>query len=162
MASEYAFERNPGSVLFAAPTRTGEVSRSVLVVKDPSLTKQKLKKDFGHRIPELFEACLNFARPSRSTATNNNVPLRTRSAYQASSITTQEAVDIIDLANDLCHTVALHLLKHHSRPRNVNSGQGLSHCRGHESHCRRGLPTCIAPQAPQPDEKGVWGETHVV
>jgi hypothetical protein len=119
MASEYAFERNPGSVLFAAQQGPEKFLKALLVVKDPSLTEQKLKKDFGHRIPDLFEACLHFDTAfekyrARITMFHYGQEVR----YQASSITTQEAVDIIDLAHDLCHTVALHLLQHHSRPRN--------------------------------------------
>ncbi len=58
MASEYAFERNPGSVLFAAQQGPEKFLKALLVVKDPSLTEPKLKKKFNHKIPLLFDACV--------------------------------------------------------------------------------------------------------
>ena len=114
MASEYDLNRNPGSVLFVAQQGPEKYFKALLVVTNPVLTDHDLKNKFGHRISALFEACrsiepkLELYRDQMAILTFGQ-----QVRYQSLRISLQKAVEIIDLAHDLCHTVAMHLLSRH-------------------------------------------------
>jgi hypothetical protein len=116
MACEYALHRNPGSVLFVAQQGPEKYMKALLTVNDPLMTEDQLRNKFGHKLPTLFGACVQIERglePHRHRITMLDYGPRVR--YHSSPMMQQEAVDIIDLAHDLCQVVALHLLRHYPR-----------------------------------------------
>jgi hypothetical protein len=111
MAAEYALDRNPGSVLFVAQQAPEKYFKALLVVDNPLLTDGQLRNKFGHNMRVLFDACAKIEtglERHRSSVSKFDYGPEVR--YQSSKMTLRQAVDIIDLAHDICHTVALHLL----------------------------------------------------
>jgi len=111
MACECSLDRNPGSVLFVAQQGPEKYLKALLVVDDPALTDDQLRKDYNHKMLAILEACIRIE--PRLERYRNRIELLNfgpQVRYQSSPITPQKAVEIIDLAHDISHTVALHLL----------------------------------------------------
>src|SRR5262249_31005752 len=84
--------------------------KAMMLVDDPALTEEDLRKKFNHRIPKLLEKCVqidpSFARFQEHVHLLDYGP---DVRYHRKAVSTRKVVAITDLAHALCHAVAKRL-----------------------------------------------------
>jgi hypothetical protein len=104
--------RTPDAVLFSIQQGPEKYLKALLSACDLNLTETDLKKRFGHKLPKLLESCA--AVDPRFSEFDGRIGLLDYGPdvrYHRQGKSPSEVVEIVDLAHDLCYTVALHLLE---------------------------------------------------
>lgn len=104
-------DKAPDAVLFTAQQGPEKYLKALLAIHDPKLTEDGLRKAYGHKIPKLLAACTSFVPElSKHSGQIHGLDYGPDVRYHRQAISSREVVRVIDLAHDVCHAAAGHLL----------------------------------------------------
>lgn len=102
---------DPASVLFAAQQAPEKYLKAMIVVHDRALTEDTLRKKYGHKVPKLAEVCKQIDPAfARFDVDLRRLDYGPDVRYHRQAMRGRDVVQVIDLAHDICHTAAMHLL----------------------------------------------------
>jgi hypothetical protein len=102
---------DPTSILFTVQQGPEKYLKAMILAHDPALTEKKLKNRYNHKVLKLFDTCKqldpDFTRLEQRVHQLDYGP---DVRYKNQPMPGPKVVEITDLAFDVCHTVARHML----------------------------------------------------